>query len=68
MGIPPSFNLPPLGNENEMGKFRPFPVSPKGERPGWEGYPHAARSGRLPLQEGFQIALLKTPLLSPKNI
>src|ERR1017187_7571723 len=67
MGRPPSLNLPPLGNGNQMRKCRPFPVSPKGEMPGWEGDPHAARSGRLPLQEGFQSALLKTPLLSPKS-
>src|SRR5450755_4285176 len=39
--------------------FAPFPVPPGG-RPGWAGDPHAARRGRLPLQEGFQNALLKT--------
>jgi hypothetical protein len=45
----------------------PLSRFPHEERPGWEGDPHAARSGRLPPQEGFQRALLKTPLLSPNN-
>src|SRR5208283_4955897 len=43
----------------------PFPVSPSGGKPGREGSPHAAKSGRLPPQEGFQGAPLKPPLCIP---
>jgi hypothetical protein len=44
----------------------PFPVSPKGDRRKGREAPHAAERWRLPLQEGFQSALLKTPLLFPR--
>jgi hypothetical protein len=43
----------------------PFPVSPSGGKPGRAGSPHAAKSGRLPPQEGFQSAPLKPPLCIP---
>ena len=40
----------------------PFPVSPSGGKPGREGSPHAAKSGRLPPQEG-----LRPPCASPRQ-
>ena len=43
----------------------PFPVSPSGGKPGRAGSPHAAKSRRLPPQEGFQSAPLKPPLCIP---
>ena len=67
--MPPFLEPSPARQGNKLAKSNhtPFPVSPKGERPGWEGDPHAAKKRRLPLQEGFQSALLKTPLLSPMS-
>lgn len=47
--------------------FAPFPVSPSGGKPGRAGSPHAANSGRLPPQEGFQSAPLKPPLCIPPD-
>jgi hypothetical protein len=60
----PFLDLPPLGRKASK-EFSPFPFPPRGKA-GAGGSPHAARNGRLPLQEGFQSALLKTPLLSPE--
>ena len=51
-----------------MADFAPFPVSPKGDKRKGREAPHAAKGRRLPLQEGFQSALLKTPLLSPETL
>ena len=57
----------PARQEISLGNFAPFPFPPRGKA-GVGGKPPRRRSGRLPLQEGFQSALLKTPLLSPKNV
>ena len=43
----------------------PFPFPPKGDRRKGREVPPRRQKRRLPLQEGFQSALLKTPLLSP---
>jgi len=43
----------------------PFPFPPPGANRGGAGSPHAAKSGRLPPQEGFQNAPLKPPLWIP---
>jgi len=43
----------------------PLSRFPGGESRGGREDPHAAKRRRLPLQEGFQSASLKTPLLSP---
>src|ERR1700733_11965325 len=61
-----------LGRSSPSGLMRaeasknrsPFSVSPRG-KPGREGSPHAAKTARLPPQEGFQDRFAEIPLVHP---
>ena len=77
-GIPPQFlDLPPAQQQNNWEEFRfPFPVFPKGGQLSspttsftaqWEGGPHAARGGRLPLTRGFSTRFPENPLVIPRK-
>jgi hypothetical protein len=59
---PPEAGALPL--RETRGKEAPFPFPPGASR-GGESSPHADNTGRLPPQEGFQNAPLKTPLRDP---